>query len=148
MSQGSERDGPGAERPGPGAEGDGPGGVLAGATASLALAGGLVLLAISFLTVVSGSLRYFTSQPVRGDFELVSVGSGLGVLAALAYAGLKRGHILVDSFTTFLPARLNDWIDAFWHLVWAAVLGVVAWRMTLGGLEAMANGSRTIGLLA
>ena len=29
-----------------------------------------------------------------------------------------------------------------------AVMGVIAWRMTLGGLEAMANGTRTIGLLA
>lgn len=127
---------------------EGPGGILAWASANLALAGGLVLLAISFLTVVSGSLRFFTSQPVRGDFELVSIGSGLGVLAALAYTGLKRGHIMVDSFSTFLPARANDWIDAFWHLVWGLVMGVIAWRMTLGGIEAMGNGSRTIGLLA
>ena len=27
-------------------------------------------------------------------------------------------------------------------------MGVIAWRMALGGAEAMANGSRTIGLLA
>lgn len=126
----------------------GPGGILAWACANLALAGGLVLLAISFLTVVSGTLRYFTSQPIRGDFELVSIGSGLGVLTALAYTGLKQGHIMVDSFTTFLPARLNAVIDAFWHVVWVVVMGVIAWRMTLGGIEAMGNGSRTIGLLA
>ena len=56
-----------------------PGGVLAGAAVFMALAGGLVLLAISFLTVVSGGLRWLTSQPIRGDFELISIGSGLGV---------------------------------------------------------------------
>ena len=114
----------------------------------LALLGGAVLLAAAGLTVVSGTLRWFTSQPVRGDFELVSIASGLAVLAALAFCALRRGNILVDSFTTWLPARLNNWIDAFWQLVWAAVMGVIAWRMTLGGLEAMANGTRTIGLLA
>jgi len=126
----------------------GPGGILARAAAAMALAGGLVLLAISFLTVVSGSMRWLTSQPIRGDFELISIGSGLGVLAALAFTTLKRGNILVDSFTTWLPARFNDVVDAFWQLVWAAVMGVIAWRMALGGWEAMANGSRTIGLLA
>ncbi len=125
-----------------------PGGILAGAASWLALAGGLVLLAISFLTVASGTLRWLTSQPIRGDFEIISIGSGLGVLAALAFTTLKRGNILVDSFTTWLPARVNSVIDAFWHVVWGLVMGVIAWRMTLGGWEAMANGSRTIGLLA
>jgi hypothetical protein len=80
-----------------------PGGVLAGAAVFMALAGGLVLLAISFLTVVSGGLRWLTSQPIRGDFELISIGSGLGVLAALGFTTLKRGNILVDSFSTWLP---------------------------------------------
>jgi hypothetical protein len=64
-----------------------PGGVLAGAAVFMALAGGLVLLAISFLTVASGGLRWLTSQPIRGDFELISIGSGLGVLAALGTGG-------------------------------------------------------------
>jgi TRAP-type C4-dicarboxylate transport system permease small subunit len=124
------------------------GGVLAGAAVFMALAGGLVLLAISFLTVVSGGLRWLTSQPIRGDFELISIGSGLGVLAALGFTTLKRGNIMVDSFSTWLPRRWNEVVDGFWQLVWAAVRGVIAWRMALGGAEAMANGSRTIGLLA
>ena len=124
------------------------GGPLAWLARALALAGGAVLLAAAGLTVVSGTLRWFTSQPVRGDFELVSIASGVAVLGFLAFCTLKRGNILVDSFTTWLPARLNNFIDAFWQLVWAAVMGVIAWRMSLGGLEAMANGTRTIGLLA
>jgi len=124
------------------------GGPLARLARALALAGGAVLLAAAALTVVSGTLRWFTSQPVRGDFEIISIASGLAVLGFLAHCTLKRGNILVDSFTTWLPARLNTWIDAFWQLVWAAVMGVIAWRMALGGLEAMGNGTRTIGLLA
>ncbi len=44
------------------------GGPLGRLARLLALLGGAVLLAAAGLTVVSGSLRWFTSQPVRGDF--------------------------------------------------------------------------------
>ncbi len=114
----------------------------------LALVGGLLLLAASALTVVSGLSRWLTSQPVRGDFELVSVASGLAVLLFLALGTWRRSNILVDSFTTWLPARANAAIDALWHIVWGAVMALLAWRMGVGGIEGMRNGVRTIGLLA
>lgn len=114
----------------------------------LAFAGGAVLLAAAALTVVSGLSRWWTSQPVRGDFELVSIASGLAVLGSLAWCAARRGNILVDSFTTWLPDGVNRVIDGFWQLVLAGVMGVIAWRMALGGIEAWNNGSRTIGLLA
>ena len=123
-------------------------GVLERLARALALAGGAVLLAAAALTFFSGSKRWLTSQPVRGDFEIISIASGLAVLGFLAWCAQRRGNILVDSFTGWLPAGVNRVIDGFWQLVWAAVMGVIAWRMTLGGLEAMRNGTRTIGLLA
>ena len=123
-------------------------GLLERSARQWALAGGLVLLAAAGLTVVSGLSRWFTSQPVRGDFEIISIASGLAVLSSLAWCAARRGNILVDSFTGWLPPGVNRVIDGFWQLVWAAVMGVIAWRMTLGGLEAMRNGTRTIGLLA
>lgn len=113
-----------------------------------ALVGGGVLLVSAALTVVSGLSRWWTSQPVRGDFEIVSIASGLAVLASLPWCASRRGNILVDSFTTWLPRGVTRIIDGFWQFVLAAVMGVIAWRMTLGGLEAWHNGSRTIGLLA
>lgn len=118
------------------------------ASRGIAVAGGCVLLAAAALTVVSGLSRWWTSQPVTGDFELVSIASGLAVLMSLAWCASQRGNILVDSFSTWLPAGVNRIIDGFWQWVWAAVTGVIAWRMALGGLEAVRNGSRTIGLLA
>ena len=95
---------------------------------ALALAGGAVLLAAACLTVVSGTSRWLTSQPVRGDFEIISIASGLAVLGFLAWCTQRRGNILVDSFTTWLPARLNGVIDAFWSLVWAATTLLIAER--------------------
>ncbi len=114
----------------------------------VALAGGAVLLASAGLTTVSVLLRWLTSQPVKGDFELVSIGSGLAVLGFLAWGTHRGANILVDSFTTWLPARMNGALDAFWSLVWAAAALLVAERMARGALDTLASGTRTIGLLA
>ena len=120
-----------------------------GRIASLvALAGGAALLAAASLTTVSVVLRWLTSQPVKGDFELVSLGSGLAVLSFLAWGSVTRANILVDSFTTWLPARLNGAIDAFWSLAWAATTLLIAERMWQGMFDTWRNGIRTIGLLA
>jgi len=107
-----------------------------------------VLLAVALLTVVSVTSRWLTSQPVKGDFELVSLGSGLAVLSFLAWGSVTRANILVDSFTTWLPARLNGAIDAFWSLTWAATTLLIAERMAQGTFDTWRNGMRTIGLLA
>ena len=107
-----------------------------------------MLLAVALLTVVSVTSRWLTSQPVKGDFELVSLGSGLAVLSFLAWGSVTRANILVDSFTTWLPARLNGAIDAFWSLTWAATTLLIAERMAQGTFDTWRNGMRTIGLLA
>jgi TRAP-type C4-dicarboxylate transport system permease small subunit len=107
-----------------------------------------VLLATALLTVVSVTSRWLTSQPVKGDFELVSLGSGLAVLSFLAWGSVTRANILVDSFTTWLPARVNGVIDAFWSLAWAATTLLIAERMWQGMHDTWRNGMRTIGLLA
>lgn len=114
----------------------------------VALAGGVVLLATALLAVVSILLRWLTGQPVRGDFELISIGGGLAVLGALAYGSLVRANILVDSFTLWLPRRVTGAMDAFWTLAWAMVLLLIAERMLQGAQESWANNMRTIGLLA
>jgi TRAP-type C4-dicarboxylate transport system permease small subunit len=114
----------------------------------LALAGGAVLVTAALLTTTSVLLRWITDQPIRGDFELVSIGGGLAVMGFLAYGTLMRANILVDSFTTWLPARLLRWIDAFWMLVWAGCCAVLAERIAVGAAETLASGTRTIGLLA
>lgn len=114
----------------------------------LALLGGLVLLATALLTVISVTSRWLAGQPVRGDFELVSLGSGVAVLSFLAWGSVTRANILVDSFTTWLPARVNGVIDAFWSLAWAAAALLIAARMWEGMFDTFRHGMRTMGLLA
>jgi TRAP-type C4-dicarboxylate transport system permease small subunit len=115
---------------------------------ALAFLGGIALLTGATITTVSVVLRFFTSQPIRGDFEMVSIAAGVAVFGFLAYGTLMRANILVDSFTGWLPTAVTSRIDGFWMLVWAAVTLFLAERMSLGAIETFRNGMRTIGLLA
>jgi len=121
-----------------------PRGVVTRLGTALALAGGLALLGIALLTTVSVLKRWLTSQPVPGDFELVSIGSGLAVLGFLAYGTLMRTNIMVDTFTTWLPRRAQQAMDAFWTLVWAGVAAVLAERLWVGAGETLRTGTTTM----
>ena len=128
--------------------GAGEGGVVPTLARALAFFGGASLLVAAAITTASVTLRWLTSQPIRGDFEMVSIASGLGVVGFLAYGTLMRANILVDSLTTWLPKRVNDMIDAFCMLVWAALALWLTERLAVGALDTLNSGTRTIGLLA
>lgn len=119
----------------------GPAALLGGA---LALGGGAVLLGIALLTCWSVAQRWLTSQPVPGDFELVSIGSGSAVLGFLAWGTVRRTSILVDSFTGWLPRRATTMIDAFWMLAWAATAALLAERLLQGARETLSSGTTTM----
>lgn len=126
---------------------DPPRGAVARIARASAWLGGLALLFVAGLTSVSVLSRWLTSQPVRGDVEMISLGSGLAVMLCLAYGTLMRTNILVDSFTNWLPARVNQMLDAFWNLIWAIAALFLARGMAIGASEALANRTTTIGML-
>ena len=79
-------------------------------TRAMAYGGGVLLLAISGMTVVSILGRMGTGVglgPVPGDYELVANGCALAVFSFLPYCQLKRGHVTVDILTDRFPARLR-----------------------------------------
>ncbi|WP_149537817.1 TRAP transporter small permease [Siccirubricoccus phaeus] len=121
-----------------------PRGPVARLGSALALAGGAVLLATALVSTWSVLQRWATSQPIPGDFELVSLGSGLAVMGFLARGTLTRSNILVDTFTTWLPPRVNALVDAFWTLVWLAAATVLAERLLVGARETLASGTTTM----
>ena len=121
-----------------------PRGAIAGLAAALAFAGGAALLAVALLTTVSVLKRWLTSQPIPGDFELVSLGAGLTVMGFLAYGTLMRTNILVDSFTAWLPRGVTRVVDAIWMLVWCGVAAVLAERLFVGARETLASGTTTM----
>ena len=125
-----------------------PSGLVPNLARALAFLGGASLLVAGCVTTISVLLRWTTSQPIRGDFEIVSIAAGIGVLGFIAYGTVMKSNILVDSFTGWLPARVTGLMDAFWTLVWAVLAMWLAERMLVGTLDTWRSGTRSIGLLA
>ncbi len=115
--------------------GEGRRGPLAAITGPLAIAGGLLMLATAAMVVTSVSLRYLVNWSVPGDIELVQIGTALSVFAFLPLCQARGGNIVVDTFTTRLPLRVREGLDALWDLVYALIAGVIAWRLAIGAWD-------------
>lgn len=98
---------------------------------SFALAGGLVVIALIGMSVVSLVGRKLFSMPIRGDMELVEVGAAVAVAAFLPLCELRGMHIKVDVLTAWLPARARRSLDGLGHLLCALAAWVLAWRTWL-----------------
>jgi TRAP-type C4-dicarboxylate transport system permease small subunit len=102
---------------------------------TIAMLGGLLSLCTAMLVVVSVIGRRFFDAPINGDFELVQMATAISIFSFLPYCEARRGNILVDTFTTWLPPRANARIDAFWDLVYAIMMGVITVCLTTGVIE-------------
>lgn len=115
-------------------------------TGAVAVAGGLLALSVALLVTVSVLGRWLFLQPIEGDFELVKMATAVGVFAYLPFTQIRRGNIFVDTFTGWLPARVNAVIDGVWDLVFAAVMAVCAAGLAEGTWEAIRSGETTMQL--
>lgn len=102
---------------------------------AFAVAGGLVLLAIVGLTVVSVAGRALFNAPIVGDFEAVGLGCGIAVFAFFPYCHLTGGNVAVDLFIARLGRRTRAALKLVQDLVFAAVAGLITWRLAVGGLD-------------
>ena len=110
-----------------------------------ALAGGLVLVALTIMSLVSIAGRALFSAPLPGDYELVQVGSAIAVAAFLPLTQMRGGHVIVDFFTARAGAPLRAGLDTLGAALIAACAGVFAWRLAVGALSlAEANDQTTI----
>jgi len=100
-----------------------------------AVAGGLALLAMIVLIVVSIIGRAFIwagLKPVLGDYELVTIGMGFAVFAFMPWAHLERGHALVSLVTDYFGARANGIILLITDLLMFLASSFLAWRLYVG----------------
>ena len=137
-----------------------------------ALAGGLVLIILTILTVASvsgramltaanlhdsdswlmpiypllrsvGGFNGLGAKPIPGDFELVEAGTGFAIFAFLPWCHLKRGHATVELLAGWYPTWLNHIIDIVANFLMLAVTVLLAWRHLLGTLDKVSYGETT-----
>lgn len=108
---------------------------LAWVSRQFALVGGLIMLALATMTVVSIIGRATIGVSVEGDYELVELGLAAAVFLFLPECYLKQGHVVVDLFTAGCkPATLRK-LDKITDLLFLIVSVVLAWRLTISGFE-------------
>ena len=113
-------------------------------------------LDFAFAVVAGLALFYMMSITVL-DFigrslGLFTIGSGVEqtelMMVTLGFLGLARclkveGNIVVDVATSHLPKTINARIDAFWLVVTAAVLALLAWLIWNNGIKLDESGQRS-----
>lgn len=117
-----------------------PGGLLVKLTTAVAILGGLVSIAAALLVTVSVLGRWSGAGSIAGDFELVQIATALAVFSFLPLTQARRGNIMVDTFTTRLSPRVNAAVDALWDFIYAAMMALLAWCLSLGAREAVSSG--------
>jgi TRAP-type C4-dicarboxylate transport system permease small subunit len=101
-----------------------------------AVAAGLLLTAITLMTCVSVIGRNTTGWTLVGDFELSASAAGAAVALFLPLCQYRRGNIIVDFFTMNTAPGTQHALDRMGALLMALVMGLMAWRTTVGGLNA------------
>ena len=114
--------------------------LLSSVTAGLAVIGGLLSITAAILVTVSISSRWLGFGGISGDFELVQIATAVSVFCFLPLTQWRRANIMVDTFTTGLPPRVNASIDAAWDFVFAGIMGILTYCLILGTREAFTSG--------
>lgn len=113
---------------------------------ALALAGGVVLLAMTVLTVASVTGRALIPiglDAIPGAYELVEMGAAFAIFAFLPWCQLNRGHVTVDLILNAAGFRANRLADLVANAVMTLAAGIVAWRLILGMLDKQRYGETT-----
>lgn len=111
----------------------------------LAYAGGLALIALTIMSVLSITGRglagisdmwpFNMMGPIAGDFELVEAGCAFAVFAFLPWCQMRRGHVTVDIFISPLGPRTRAALTLIGNLVLTIAAVVIAWRLELGMMD-------------
>ncbi|QYO77219.1 TRAP transporter small permease [Devosia salina] len=121
--------------------------LIVGLAKWLAVAGGLVLMAMVAMIVVSIIGRALLSvglKPITGDYELVSIGMGFAVFAFLPWAHLQRGHALVSLVTDSFGQTVNNWILVITDIMVLVASAFIAWRLYFGMMDKFAYKETTL----
>jgi len=117
-------------------DGFGAGGrLLLTATKNVAIAGGLVFVALVAMSIVSIVGRKLFAWPVPGDVELLQMCAAFASSAFFAYCHMANGDVKVDFFTHNLAPRTVARLDALGSFLVGAFGVVLAWRTAAGALS-------------
>jgi TRAP-type C4-dicarboxylate transport system permease small subunit len=110
------------------------------AAEAMAWIGGLTLIALVVMSLISIICRKLGFQPVNGDVEMMQMGSAVAAAAFIPLCTLRGDHLRVEFFTEGLRPPVKRRFDAVADLLLAGVLAVLAWRTGFQGLDGRDTG--------
>ena len=128
----------------PSSEGDRASGRIERLARAVAMAGGMLLVGVMAMTVVSVGGRYFFNAPIPGDYELTELACGIAVFAFFPWCHVRNGNIVVGFFTGAMRPRHRAALDAVHGVVFTAVAGLITWRLFVGGVHKYLDGETTL----
>lgn len=129
--------------------------LVAGMTRVLALLGGIVLvavMAVSVVSVIGRSLpllfsRLFPSllpHNIPGDLEIVQIGTAVAVFCFLPWCHLRHGHVVIDVFTRRWPKGLRVGLDIVANFLLMALATLILRQTWLGLLDKLRDGGSSM----
>lgn len=109
-----------------------------------AILAGLLLTVVTLITCASLIGRNTIGTTLLGDYELTAVAAGAAIALFLPLCQLRQENIIVDFFTSRMPARVNAGFDRFGALLLAVMLLALAWRTGVGALNAYQSQTTTM----
>ena len=94
------------------------------------------MLSLTALTTIDVTGRYIFNSPVQGGVELIEFMLGLLIFSALPLVSVKRAHITVELFDTFMSKNFKRYREVFVLIASAAMIAFITERMLSTGLEA------------
>ncbi|CAM5793053.1 TRAP transporter small permease [Castellaniella caeni] len=115
------------------------GNILRRLSVGFALIGGMAVLAIVAMSIVSLVGRKLFSAPIPGDIELLEMVVAVAVAAFLPLCEIGDNHIRVDLLAGIFPEAVNRFLLTLCHLSLAVVSAFICWRTGLLTLESYHN---------
>lgn len=100
-----------------------------------AIAGGLLLLAVVLINVISVVGSALIGKPFPGDFELTEVGVCVAAFSFLPYCQLTDSNVSADIFTQGASQRWLGVFGFFGSLTALLFSTILLWRMYAGMLD-------------
>jgi TRAP-type C4-dicarboxylate transport system permease small subunit len=111
---------------------------------ALALCGGIILLLMVFVNVISITGRIIFGKPLVGDFELIEIACAVAIFLFLPLCQLKNGNIVVEVFTMKLSDSKKLLLDLIGDLIFAIIALFFSVRMVFGFQDMMKYNEETM----
>jgi TRAP-type C4-dicarboxylate transport system permease small subunit len=120
--------------------------IVGGISRTLAVISASLILIIMVAMVADVARRYLTGRSIPGVVEYTEVLMVGVIYLGLAYAQRKGDHIGVDIFTTRMPPRVSQIVQAIGLIIVSLALLWMAWETWQVAQRSMATGEYRFGL--